>query len=331
MAETKSQMSFNPRLYYILIYLLVHDTLNAQQLPLFTQYREFQSIINPAAVSHDYLFWEGYTTSFGISYRNQWDKIKGGPTTATLRGEHIFDLGNAVSPIVGGHIMKDQAGPISYTGAYGRFAMLLSDDPYYHGFSLGLSAGLVQYGVETQELIAIYPDDILTFDDQTKIFPDIGIGIYGYKRIEDGFLEGDNIYAGFSIPQVFGLNLLFKDATGAFSIRRTPHYFGVIGVNKYINSKSYLELAGWVKYVKGAPINVDVNLRYLIHATIWLGGGISSAGLGHFETGIMFGENIGWDHVVRIGFGYDPAFNTYGVAFGNVYEINMSIILDSNY
>lgn len=311
-----------------LFLVVVSNEMKAQQLPLFTQYREFQGIINPASISHDFLFWEGYTTSFGISYRQQWDKIKGGPVTSTLRGEHIFDLGNAVSPVIGGYIMQDQAGPISFTGGYGRLAMLFSDDPYFHGLSLGLSGGIVQYRVETQELIAIYPDDILTFNDQKKVFPDIGVGVYAYKRIENGFLEGDNIYIGFSVPQVFGLNLLFEENDNQFSIRRTPHYFGVLGVNKYINDKSYLEAAGWVKYVNGAPINADINLRYLINATIWLGGGFSTSGLGHLEGGFVLGENIGWQHLVRIGYGYDPSFASYGVRFGNVHEVNMSIVFD---
>ncbi|MDQ3015999.1 MAG: type IX secretion system membrane protein PorP/SprF, partial [Bacteroidota bacterium] len=75
------------RIISVLFLVVVYNEMKAQQLPLFTQYREFQGIINPASISHDYLFWEGYTTSFGISYRNQWSKIKGGPVTSTIRAE----------------------------------------------------------------------------------------------------------------------------------------------------------------------------------------------------------------------------------------------------
>lgn len=301
---------------------------DCQQLPLFTQYREFGSIINPAAISHDFLFYEGYTTSFGLSYRDQWDKVEGGPVTMTLRGDHIFDLSNSVIPVAGGCIIKDIAGPVSLTGAYGRAAMLLSDDPVYRGLSVGLTAGMVQYLIETAELAAIYPDDILTFQDQKKIFPDIGFGVYAYKRMERGLLEDDIMYAGLSVPQLLGLDLQFQQDDKEFSIKRIPHFYALAGLNTFFSEKSFLETSLWIKTVKGAPLNADINLRYKMNATIWIGAGYSTAGIGHFEAGLELGENMGWSNVVRIGYGYDPSLASYGAGFGNVHEVNMSVILD---
>jgi len=61
----------------------------AQQLPLFTQYRENIGIINPAAFNQDFLIYEN-NLSFGASYRRQWVGLESGPQTQTIRGEYLF-------------------------------------------------------------------------------------------------------------------------------------------------------------------------------------------------------------------------------------------------
>ena len=73
--------------------------ISAQQLPLFSQYRESQSILNPAAVSIDFIR-NRNNLSLGASYRNQWDQTKlqldngetqaFGPMTTTIRAEWVI-------------------------------------------------------------------------------------------------------------------------------------------------------------------------------------------------------------------------------------------------
>ena len=46
--------------------------------------------------------------------------------------------------VVGGYLINDQTGPTGFTGAYGRFAGIISDDPYFGGLSFGISLGVVQ-------------------------------------------------------------------------------------------------------------------------------------------------------------------------------------------
>ncbi|MEK7257085.1 MAG: type IX secretion system membrane protein PorP/SprF, partial [Bacteroidota bacterium] len=142
----------------------------AQQLSLFTQYRENQSIINPAAVNGSYLTHQ-QNLSFGASYRAQWAGLENAPTTATLRGEYLYTGGGSVSLIAGGYLVNDQTGPTGFTGIYGRIGGLLSSDPEYAGISIGLSAGAVQYRVNTSEIRLRDEGDILSGADIDGALP----------------------------------------------------------------------------------------------------------------------------------------------------------------
>jgi len=123
-----------------------------------------------------------------------------------------------VGLMVGGYLVNDQTGPTGFTGAYGRFAGIISDDIEYSGLSIGLAVGAVQYRVNASDLFVRDPGDIVSMEDQSKIFPDVGVGVYFYRTIEGGALADDLFYAGLSVPQVFGLNLDFRDANGEFCI-----------------------------------------------------------------------------------------------------------------
>ena len=79
-------------LFVLVCFLLSYSQVSAQELPLFTQYREFQSFLNPAAVPFDNLA-QPYQAlrTVGVSYRNQWVGFNGGPVTFTARYEHISE------------------------------------------------------------------------------------------------------------------------------------------------------------------------------------------------------------------------------------------------
>ena len=70
---------------------LIACTLQAQQLPLFSQYREYQGLINPGSVTNDYLT-IGHTKAVGLSHRRQWKDIPNGISTQLARFEW-FDPG----------------------------------------------------------------------------------------------------------------------------------------------------------------------------------------------------------------------------------------------
>jgi type IX secretion system PorP/SprF family membrane protein len=311
------------RILLLFFCFLVAGLAKAQQLPLFTQYQENAGIINPAAVNSNYILYEN-NISFGLSYRKQWVGIANSPETQTLYGEYMYAETGSFGWIAGGYILNDQTGPTSFTGAYGRIAGIITDDPYYGGLSFGLSFGAVQYRVDVSEIRLTEPDDILTADDQSRIYPDFGLGVYYYRQLESGFLDGDHVYVGASVPQVFGLNLQFKDDTGDFTTERVQHFYGMFGLYHYLREGSYFEPSVWVKYVPNAPLNIDFNLRYQMVSNFWIGTGVSTSGNYHFEAGYIIGENAGWDSNLKIGYGFDYSFTTFGPDAGSAHEINLS-------
>eukprot|EP00903_Cladosiphon_okamuranus_P000727 g725.t1 len=216
--------------------------------------------------------------------------------------------------------MNDQTGPTGFTGVYARIGAVISGDPEYSGLAIALSGGLVQYRVNSDEFNLRDPNDVVGMNSQTELFPDVGAGIYFYQMLS-GAMDGDMFYAGVSVPQVAGIDLTFKNDNGEFAVQRIQHFYGMVGLYHFFRNDGFLEPSLWIKYVDGAPINADLNLRYQTPNSIWIGTGISSAGNFHFEAGFNLGENVGLYNNVKIGYGYDYSFSSFGPSVGNTHEL----------
>ena len=318
------------RLPMVLVVCLILGYINqvsSQQLSLFTQYRENQTIINPAAVGSNFLSFQ-QNLSFGISHRVQWQGFEGSPKTSILRGEYLYESGGAVSLLSGGYIINDQTGPTGFTGFYGRIGGVLSEDPYYSGLSVGLSFGAVQYRVNSSEIRLKQGGDILDGQDVNQINPDVGVGVFAYTLLDGGIFDNDYVYGGISIPQVLGLDLAFENENGEFETKRIQHYYAMVGLYKFLPDDGFLEPSVWLKYAPNVPMNIDVNLRYQMAQNFWLGLGGSTSQSMHIEGGILLGENLGFDNTLKIGYGYDYSFSTFGPYTGGSHEINVTYALD---
>lgn len=307
----------------VVAFLMATNSIFAQQLPLFTQYREYNSALNPAAVNSNYMTFE-QQGSFGLSYRVQWRDIATAPRTAVLKGEYLFDDMGGVNLLVGGHVLNDQTGPTSFTGAYGRIAGVISDDPAFGGISIGLTAGMVQYSIDMNEIRLRDQEDFLS-QDQNQMYPDVGFGIFAYRMLDGNNLDGDFIYGGVSVPQVLGLDLSLANGAGEdFSLKRLQHIYAQVGYIKYLRDDSFLEPSVWVKYVQNAPVNVDVNLRYQFVSGLWIGAGGSTAKTSHVEAGVLLGDVEGFGNMLEIGYGFDYSFTSFGPFANGSHEINVS-------
>lgn len=301
--------------------------LQAQQLPLFTQYREYHSIINPATINSDY-FTHDYNVSIGASYRTQWVSEKGTPNTQVIRYENHFTKGKHTGLVFGGHIINDQAGPLGTTGIAIRTGIVLSNDPDWWGFVGGLSLGLTQFRINKNK-IETY-DPLLSECDCQSLSPDVGLGLFVYNRFSSGFFDQDVLYGGISMPRAVTFDPTFKaNEQAEITFDRVPHYFGLIGLYKQLSDYQYLEPSIWIKYVEHAPINIDFNIRYSPTETFWLGFGYATSKTFHLEAGILLGENLDWDNTMRIGYGMDRGINAYGPFYGLSHELNITYVFDN--
>ena len=307
----------------ILLTLLVLFALGiqAQQLPLFTQYRENATLINPAAMESDFLA-SGENATFGVSLRSQWTGVAGGPLTRVLRGSYLNLNGSGATLLVGGHILSDQTGPTSITGIYGRAGAVISGDPEYGGIALALSGGLVQYKLDGSLVELHDSGDIFDGQSYSQLHPDVGVGVFFYQVVGDGNM----FYGGISVPQVLGFDLSFKNDIGEFAIKRTQHFYGHVGLYKFFrNGESFVEPSLWVKYAAGAPINADFNLRVQLPGNIWIGSGVSTAKNFHLDLGFNLGDNVGFDNLIKLGYGFDHSFSPFGPFVGSTHELNVAI------
>ncbi|MEN0006570.1 MAG: PorP/SprF family type IX secretion system membrane protein [Bacteroidota bacterium] len=298
----------------LLFFVLAGQTLWAQQLPIFTQYQEAYALINPAAISNNYLKYDAPMTT-NLMYRYQWVGLDDAPRTLMASHEYLNEDYNI---LFGGSITHDQTGPTGFTGLMGRFAYLLqlSDDHY---LSAGLSAGVVQYRVDGSELDFAEQDEVESAG-LTSYQPDFALGAVWYYMPS----RGNRYYAGVSVPQTFGFNLDFRTDENDFSIQRVRHYYAFGGVQFALSEGSWIEADVWLKYVEDIPFHFDVNFRYEYQESFWVGVGGSMAGASHAEAGVIW--DIDGASSMRIGYGYDHFFTDYSPAFGSAHEIKIAYV-----
>lgn len=313
-----------PRLISLSLLLsLSGGGLFAQQLSLFTQYRENATLINPAAMESDFLTF-GYNMLFGANYRRQWAGLENTPETQSLRFSYINDRARGATYHAGGYLLNDQTGPTGYTGIYGRIGTVISQDPEDSGLSVGLAVGYVAYQVRGDELILQDNGDPIAGANQSQSHPDLGFGVYYYKNVGRDHL----FYGGVSVPQLLGFDVTYQDEDGQFSVQRQRHYYGMAGWYFFTSEESFLELSSWVKYIEGVPFNADLTVRYQLPSAPYVGAGISTASNFHFEAGVNLGQSYGADSNFRFGYGYDYSFSSFGPSVGGTHELQLSVALD---
>lgn len=300
-------------------------SLHAQQLPIFTQYRELQSIVNPAFISSDYML-NGQRLSVGASYRTQFVGIKRNPKTQILRGEYVSHKGTFFKPVLGGFVLNDQISTFGTTGVYGKIALLGSHDPRYGGFSAGLTAGYSRLSFNATEIAWHDAGDVFAQQNLNKGYVDIGLGVFGYLSLTGktrfGFGEGSNdiVYGGLSIPQMLSPTLKFSNTPKEIDIQRNPHIYFTAGFYKFIGQDNFIEPSIWVKYVKNAPVHINLNMRYQIKNKLWLGGGYSTAKTLHAETGFWLSNTL------KVGYGFDYALSNIASFLGVAHEVHLAFV-----
>lgn len=295
----------------------------AQQTPLFSLYRDSWAVLNPAAISNNYLLNDRTMTLSG-TWRVQWWGLAESPRTQALNWEWVDDERNCVW---GAQALNDQTGKIGQSGLYGRYAYRLRmGRREAHSLTFGLQAGAVQYRARLSEIE--FPDPrTAPSTDQRAIRPDFGVGLFYHRA--------DRWYAGVSVPQTFGFQTVYPTENGDIRVRRAPHIFAVAGgywsASWLGNETSFIEPSLWMKYTPNAPLNLDLNVRAQVSELVWVGTG-TNIGLGeqlaaalHFEIGLFFGEQVQMlNSQLKLGFGFDlPVTHGLSSNFGASGEVNL--------
>jgi len=226
---------YQKRGIFITVVLLGTILLQAQQLPIFTQNREYHGYINPASVNSNFL-WNEYNISAGVSYRKQWANTSFTPRTLLVRGEYVYNSGGAIGLVTGGYIIKEEYDPFSLTGFVARIGGLTLGDKSYGGrdisvraLSIGFTGGFMQYRLNSTGLTIRDADDT-NIVNAVAIAPEIGAGIFYHQKF--GYRKGHAFYIGLSSPQILGTTFLLENGIGRVEYTKVSHYYGLGQFNK---------------------------------------------------------------------------------------------------
>ncbi len=266
--------------------MLTVYTVNAQQLPQYTQYMLNDLAINPAvAGKNDY-------ADVRSNNRYQWVGITDAPRTYMLTVHAPFKKRNMG---LGAQVYTDIVGPTRRVGISLSYA--------YHvkltgktRLSFGISGGIQQWGIDGHKLVLHDEgDNNLLIQYQTKTLPDFGAGV---------MVHNDTWYLGFSAPQLYQSPIhLYKNGDNKGTL---VTHFMVNGAYKFkLGDDFKLEPSFLVKYANPAPVKVDVGLRCIYQEQIWLGAGYRHNDAFTALIGFMY------KNYLMIGYSYD--FTTTGL------------------
>lgn len=308
--------------------------LNAQQLPLFNQYREYPGFVNPASVSMDY-FAAGAPDRMlkvGLGSRLQWVGNESFTVnTSIINGDAFFNMGG-VSFAGGGYFLQDKVDVTSMNGFYGRGAVYVGD-PYNRFWGgIGFSAGYIRHVVDLRKLKAYNAGDpLLSYAALDASTFDLGVGAFGVFQW-DGYEKA--LLFGASLPQMMEPEIRFLD-DNTYDFLLPRHLFTQLTFFASTSADyGFFEASLWGKLIEGIRPHIDLNLRYQANSNIWLGIGGSNVATLHLEVGTNFrmGRTVSYasdeDNYLKIGYGFDVPFNTnYASYLGAAHEINIAFVI----
>jgi type IX secretion system PorP/SprF family membrane protein len=293
----------------IVLSLIMVCNLQAQQDAMFTQYMFNGLALNPAyAGTHESL-------EFAAIVRDQWTGLPGAPSTQTLSLHsplHNRNIG------LGFMLINDKIGISRQTGAYAAYAykVRMNDRGV---LSMGLQAGFTIFNEDLSEALPTLKSQLdpnFLGEEVNTFMPNFGVGLYYHT---------EKFFIGASSPHIVQ-NRFYKAEIDSLDSRQERHYFIHSGVVLPINDSFKLKPSTLIKYVAGAPIQVDVNLNLLIEEKVWIGVSYRS-----FDTfNAMFQINL--SDQLQIGYSYDFAtFTELSQVHGGSHEILINYRLKPKY
>lgn len=224
----------------------------AQQLPQYTQYMLNEFAINPAVAGKEEF------ADVRSNNRYQWVGITDAPRTfiLTVNGPMKFkNMG------LGMNLFTDIVGPTRRVGLNFSYAYHIKLNEEIK-ISLGLSAGILQWGIDGHKLqLHDAGDDNLLTQYQTTYVPDFGAGVLLYHK---------KYYFGIAVPQLYQSRINLYP--GADNKGTLVTHFNVNGAYKFdIGDDFKIEPSFILKYATPAPFKLDVGLRGIYQEQVWLG------------------------------------------------------------
>jgi len=289
-------------------FLFYITSVSAQQDPEYTHYMYNMSVVNPA-----YATGTPSMLNLGGLYRTQWVGAVGAPKTFTFFGHSA--LSDKVE--VGLSLVSDDIGDGAKkeNNVYADFAYVL-DLGKKNKLSLGLKAGVssMQTNFNGFVLQSGNADTDMAFAEDVNVTkPNIGVGAYYFR---------DNLYVGLSVPNVLkSKHIEEKSGINAFGSENI-HTFLTAGYVFQINDMLKLKPAFMSKFVKGAPVSLDLTANVLYNEKFELGVAY------RIDDSVSALVNINITPSLRVGYSYDYTLTNLGQFNSGTHEIMLLFDLD---
>lgn len=282
------------------VWMLFYMSAMAQQKAMFTQYMFNGLAINPAYSAMD----EALNIT-GVA-RQQWTGFRGAPNTQSFTMHTPIKESNSSMGLM---LMRDQIGEvITENGAFLTFAqrVQIGENTYMAaGFNGGISKYVANYSLISNSNTLNDP----VFVNGDNLRGNFGMGV---------MLFSDKFYAGISSPFFFYRDL---GSTSATRTAYKAHYMLQGGYLTDLGEGVKFKPNVLVKYVNGAPLQIDVNANFLLNETIWLGASWRSFDSFDAVAEIQLGPNI------QVGYSYDFTTTALAKVEGGSHEVMLNFRL----
>lgn len=289
-------------------FLFYITSVSAQQDPEYTHYMYNMSVVNPA-----YATGTPSMLNLGGLYRTQWVGAVGAPKTFTFFGHSALsekvEVGlSLVSDDIGDGAKKEN-------NVFADFAYVL-DLGGKNNLSLGLKAGFSSMQTNFNGFVLQSGNaatDMAFAEDINVTKPNIGVGAYYFR---------DNLYVGLSVPNLLkSKHIEEKSGVNAFGSENI-HTFLTAGYVFEINDRLKLKPAFMSKFVKGAPVSVDLTANVLYNEKFELGAAY------RIDDSVSALVNINITTSLRVGYSYDYTLTNLGQFNSGTHEIMLLFDLD---
>ncbi len=299
-------------LVLVIFMTIVYANINAQQMPVYSQYMMNGFLLNPAVAGH-----EGYT-AINLTAREQYAGIQGAPATYAVsfqtrllknsyiarsasikRRRRVMSRSGRVG--YGIYAYSDMSGAFNRTGLQGTYSYHIPFDRSQ--LSFGLSVTGYQFRIMDDRIVLLETDDPkLANVEKSALIPDANFGVYYTDK---------NLYAGISAMQLFQTPLKIgadKEGPGFKMIR---HYFITAGYRFEVDRDILLEPSFLFKTTEKFISQIDVNLKGYFKENYWAGLSFRSGGSYSIIEESFNGK--GSSAIIMAGFKVDKYY--FGYAF----------------
>jgi type IX secretion system PorP/SprF family membrane protein len=326
-------------LFIPVVFICARSTqLQAQQLPVYSQYMMNAFLLNPAVAGH-----EGYT-ALNVTAREQWLGIKDAPSTYAVSAQTRMLRNSFISRSAsirkrkrvmsrsgrvgyGLYAYTDRAGAFNRTGVQGTYSYHIPMKSSQLSFGVSLTG--FQFRIDENKMRLLDADDQLLLDTKkSALIPDANFGVY---------YSNAHLYAGVSAMQLFQSPLKLggdKDGPGFSMVR---HYFATAGYRFEVSKDLLMEPSFLFKTTEKFIAQVDVNVKIYINENYWAGISYRTGGSYSIVEESLKGKGsaaiiMGGLKIDRYYFGYafDYTFNALGARTLGSHEIMAAVKFGDN-